>query len=509
MPATRKLASVGYTWLAEHFEVNAIPHFVESFIAQPGQRRTEIIKGRLREIHPHTALRPETVFDHLDFALKREGLHLELLRHILPRLSPQEVAAHVEATPTGANARRLWFLYEQFSGEKLPLLDMESGNYIDLADARIYYCGPVEKLARWRLNRNILHSIHFSPILRRTPILEKWEAAKLHERCSDLVAKVPPELFQRALRFLYAKETRTSYAIEHETPSQKRAEAFMALLAQAGEEDFLEKEKLVALQKAIVDARFVSEGWRTVQNYVGRTLAPGLEEVHLIPPKPGDLTDLMKCWLETSRSLASSPEIPSIAAAAIVAWLFVYLHPFEDGNGRIHRFLIHQVLARRKFGPPGVLLPVSAVMLARPVDYDASLEIFSRPLKERTDYALDDQGRMTVESATADRFRYIDCTAMAEALYSFLAETIEKELPAELAFLQSYDQARAGMRDVVELPEPAANLFLRLCFQNGGSLSMAKRKLPAFAQLTPEEIAGLEDAVAEAYRNRLPPSPLE
>lgn len=507
MPPSRTLTPVGYTWLARHFEIDPIPHFVESFIAQPGQRRSETRNGRIREIHPHTALRLETVFDHLDFALKREGLHLELLRLILPRLSPQEVAAHVRATPTGANARRLWHLHERFTKTKLPLPDLRMGNYIDLADPRIYYCGPVEKMARWRINRNILHDIHFSPMLRRTPALVRWEAAKLHERCADLVAQVPPEVFQRALRFLYAKETRTSYAIERETPSQKRAEAFMALLAQAGEEDFLDERKLVALQRAIVDPRFACDGWRTVQNYVGRTLAPEMEEVHLIPPKPEDLGWLMISWLRVSRWLADSPGIPPIAAAAIVAWLFVYFHPFEDGNGRIHRFLIHHVLARRKFGPPGVLLPVSAVMLARPADYDASLEVFSRPLNECTDYSLDQQGAMTVAGASLDHFRYIDCTAMAEALYSFLAETIEKELPAELAFLQSYDRARIGMREVVELPEPAANLFLRLCFQNGGTLSKPKRKLPAFARLTAEEIDGLEAVVAEAYATRLPPPP--
>jgi hypothetical protein len=69
---------------------------------------------------------------------------------------------------------------------------------------------------------------------------------------------------------------------------------------------------------------------------------------------------------------------------------------------------------------------------------------------------------------------------MAEALHRFLAETIEQEIPVELRLLQSYEVARAAMRDVVDLPEPAANLFLRLCLQNAGRLSQAKRKLAAF-----------------------------
>jgi hypothetical protein len=73
---------------------------------------------------------------------------------------------------------------------------------------------------------------------------------------------------------------------------------------------------------------------------------------------------------------------------------------------------------------------------------------------------------MKVQQPTIDHFRYLDCTSMAEALHGFLAETIELEIPAELRFLQSYDAARTAMRDVVDLPEPIANLFLTLCLKD-------------------------------------------
>ena len=38
-----------------------------------------------------------------------------------------------------------------------------------------------------------------------------------------------------------------------------------------------------------------------------------------------------------------------MVAAAAVAFGFVYIHPFEDGNGRLHRWRIHHVLARAGF----------------------------------------------------------------------------------------------------------------------------------------------------------------
>ena len=41
---------------------------------------------------------------------------------------------------------------------------------------------------------------------------------------------------------------------------------------------------------------------------------------------------------------------------------------------------------------------------------------------------------MIVLNDTRDFYRYVDCTFLAEALFSFVEETIEKELPAEIQF---------------------------------------------------------------------------
>jgi hypothetical protein len=55
------------------------------------------------------------------------------------------------------------------------------------------------------------------------------------------------------------------------------------------------------------------------------------------------------------------------------------------------------------------------------------------------------------------------------------------------------------MREIIDLPETTANLLVRLCLQNQGHLSKAKRGHRAFEKLTDEEINRLEAAVAAAY----------
>ena len=60
----------------------------------------------------------------------------------------------------------------------------------------------------------------------------------------------------------------------------------------------------------------------------------------------------------------------------------VYVHPFQDGNGRVHRFLIHHVLAEREYTPPGMLFLVSSVMQDRIDDYHRTLQAHSMPLMD-------------------------------------------------------------------------------------------------------------------------------
>jgi len=499
-PSLEARRPVGYLFLQRRHELSVLPHHVESYVGQ-GARQTHSTAERREETYPKNYWPGESDFDHLEFALKREGLHLQLLRSLLPRLSPDELADYIRSKPTSIFARRIWFLYEEFSGKRLNLPDVTKGNYVALLDERDYYTGPDYRSPRHRVNINLLGNISFSPMVRRTKTLKQNEAKPLEQRCRSVIAAIPPELYARALQFLYTKETKSSYAIERETPDQKRAQRFAEALREASQRDYLLPDTLVTLQHTVVDPRFANQGWRDTvseQNYVSRSIGINEEEVHFVPPRPQDVGELMAAFLDASRRILNSSCHPVLTAAAI-AYPFVFLHPFTDGNGRLHRFLIHYVLSFRRFAPDGVVFPISATMLHRARDYDASLESFSKLLMPLVDYDLNAQGRMTVKHDTRDLYRYVDCTTIAETLFSFVEDTIEKELPAEIQFLQQYDTARRLMRNVVDLPNRHADLFLRLCLQNQGRLSKNKRQMDEYIRLTEAEITGLELAVIEAF----------
>jgi Fic family protein len=484
----------GYALLIRDHQLAVLPNCHESVVARSGHR-IETVHNTVREAFSGKYWPGGGVADHLEFALKYDGINLLILKKVFAVVPQDAITEYVLSKPSSKYARRIWYLYELLSGTRLPIPDTIRGEYVDLLNAEEYFTGPGREVQRQRIRDNLLGDARFCPTIRRTERLQAFEKSDLAEKCRKIMEGYPLELLKRALAYLYTKESKSSFEIEHIKPSANRTERFVAQLQLAQKEDFFNKAALIDLQKGIVDERFGNRDYRTNQNYVGETLAMH-ERVHFVSPRPGDLPALMDGMIASHARMSANTH-PVVHAAAI-AYGFVFMHPFEDGNGRIHRFLIHNILARRGFTPKGIMFPVSAVMLKRPDVYEASLEAFSRPLMPLIDYALDEDGRMTVNNDTADYYRYIDLTAQAEALFDFVRETIEVELVEELRFLINYDTTKRAIQEVVDMPDRLIDLFIRFCLQNHGTLSKRKRE-EFFSMLSDQEVAKMEEAVREAY----------
>jgi hypothetical protein len=308
-----------------------------------------------------------------------------------------------------------------------------------------------------------------------------------------------PAVLARAVNYLYTKETKSSFEIEQETATGQRAERFVAALRAAKSFEPTDPRSLVALQNVIVDQRYAAEEFRNFQNFVGDTVGGYREIVHYICPRAEDVHPLMTAWAQMAERLKGGSTDP-VVAATLVAFGFVFIHPFEDGNGRIHRFLIHQVLTAEAFTPPDMLFPVSAAIVRDVKSYNAVLETFSAAIRPFIDWRWTADHEIEVDNDTASLYRYFDATPLAEYLYARMAETIRKDLRKELDFVTVYSAAMSAAREIIDMPDRRASLLVRVCLQNGGRLAKAKRDL--FQEITNEELAALQNVIQAVMAGR-------
>ncbi len=496
--STSGFRPAGYDFLIDRYGVDPIPNLHHSGVSATGGFRIVRADDRVEATYPLAYWPGDRVGDHLEFALKIDGINLGVLNDLFKVIPEEEIVGFVSSKPTGIYSRRIWYLYEFLMDRKLPLPDLHQGNYIDLLDTDKYYATtkPV-RVGRQRMLDNLLGTPAFCPLVRRTEILVEMEALDLMSHTEELIRDYPPELLRRALNYLYTKETRSSFLIENIQPNGNRTEKFVGLLQMAEERDFLEASALVGIQNQIVDPRFAESGYRTEQNFVGQSVSLTRQVVHYVCPKPTDVPSLMEGLVECHRRLMGSG-VPAVVHAAVISFGFVYLHPFLDGNGRLHRFLIHNILSLRKVVPEGLMFPVSAAILKDPREYDRTLEVFSKPLMKRIRYRQDLRGRMEVEGDSVGFYRFLDLTFQTESLYGFLKKAIETELVEELGFLSNFDRTKRAIQGILDMPDAKIDLFIGLCLQNQGRLSARKRE-SHFDFLTDDEIAEMEQAVRDGY----------
>lgn len=488
----------GFQWLKEKFQLS---HYLThtSYIGNAASIELTTA-GNVQQVYGPKYAPDNTVLSHIEFALKYDDLNIDLLRSIFLQISTEEIKQWIVKTPAGKWERKIGYLYEWLTNQVFDLDRNTGGNYIDLLDEDRYITGAAIKSTKWRINDNLPGTPQFCPVIRKTSQLKTLLAVDIHDKIRQLKESVPQDIFSRTIAYLYNKETRSSYEIEKEKPSPDRMEKFIRVLATAGGEDtktMMEKQRLVKLQNTIVDPRFAAQDFRNFQNYVGEMLPRYDELIHYICPPPQFVESLMvglKSSAEKTYQVARA-EI----RAAFIPFAFVFIHPFEDGNGRLHRFLIHDILVHDGLVPEGVIIPVSAHMLNHMKDYDNILEKYSKPLMHRIKYVKDRNGEIVVTNAdeVEGYFRYPDLTEQCTYLLETIHATLQQDMPEELIFLQRYDEAKKELQRIVDMPDRDINQMLVFLHQNKGVLP--KRRRDNFPKLLDEEIEQMQKAYADVY----------
>ncbi|HWX64393.1 Fic family protein [Bradyrhizobium sp.] len=434
---------------------------------------------------------------HLTFALKYEGLDLLVLKSLFLATGPGPIEEMVKATPTGAYARRVWFLYEWLLGKTLDLPSGEKGVYADVVDSDLQWTAAGKNSTRHRVKNNLPGTSSFCPMIFQTAALRNFAKRNLPEHARAVVAEVPADVLARTAAFLLLKDSRSSFEIEGEHPPQDRIQNWGRAIGEAGRRP-IDLDELLRLQRVVIgDDRFVPLGLRNEGGFVGdRDRDSGMPLPDHISARHEDLPSLIDGLVEFDRNAA--PHLDAVLAATILAFGFVYIHPFADGNGRLHRYLIHHVLAERGFNPPGMVFPVSAAILDRIDDYRRTLETYSERLLPLIKWESTDKGNVRVLNETADYYRFFDATPHAEFLYECVARTIDVDLPAEAKYLQGYDTFKRQVNDIVDMPDGTLDLLFRFLKQNKGALSKRARE-KEFAALTDDEVAKIEASYNGAF----------
>ena len=434
---------------------------------------------------------------HLEFLLKHEDVDLLVLKRIFDALPQGEFEALVAAAPTAAQVRRAWFFYETLTGRTLNVGDAPRVPAIDALDAKAYFTGAPRLSKRHRVRDNLLGTGRYSPVIRRTAALEQSIALDVAARARDTVGRTGGHLIARAASFMLLADSRASFQIEGERPPRNRLERWGRAVLQAGK-NTLTLDEIIRLHNVLIeDSRFVSPGLRADGVFLGGRDHLGDPLPEFIGARARDLTGLMAGMLEANDRMRDDG-LDAVLQAAATAFGFVYIHPFEDGNGRLHRCLIHHVLAERRFTPAGLVFPVSSVLLDRIDDYRTTLRGHSAALMPYIDWRPTQERNVDVINDTADLYRYFDCTKAAEFLYACVQRTVDDDLPREIDYLRRHDIALQRIMDAVEIPDRRAEDLVMFIRQHGGALPK-KRREGEFGELTDDEVQRIERIVVEAF----------
>ncbi len=479
---------LGYEWLKEHYHLNVVPHHVRSYTGgllgtKANQvQRHEVMEQNYAESHSPDA----TIAGHTLFALKHEGINPGYLKQVFQIDDvAEQIVNQVKQRPNSQWTRRLWFWYEYLTDQQLPLPDCKAVKYEPVLNEQEYFTARPENVRRYCLRNNLPGHPRFLPLVRKADAMALEMNTNLKECLQEVLADYDETVFARASRFLTTYETRTSSEIESENITPDKYIRFGRALEMAGRTP-LTKVRLIEIQNIIKDGHQQEPDYRVEQNYIG---GPGSQGVALTPPKPEHIEDLMDDWFLMVERLADS-DIPATVRAGILSASFVYLHPFMDGNGRVSRYLIQDVLAKSGLLQPGIILPVSGGILNRQQNYYQTLDQVSQAICNQTAFYIDEAGHITIEGETDHLFRYLDLTHYCQWLCEVIRDVAEHLLPREIDTLITADKLYQALDKVLELSAKELRLMVKIILDNKGKLS--KRKQKQFEFLTEADFQQVE-----------------
>jgi len=447
------------------------------------------------------AYQPEdNLYKQLVFALKYEGVNLLFFKKLFEKLTEEEAVKLIIAEePTGLYSRKIWLLYEWLMEHQLPIGNADVKiKYTNLLDEKLQYTVRGSESGRHRILNNLPGTVNFCPLIYKTEKLDKYIQSDIRKQKDNILEKVQNDVLRRASAYLLLKDSQASFTIEGEKPRSNRAARWGNAIGQAGVND-LTIDELNRLQQLVIESkRFTKMGVRTQQGFIGDRDRVSKDPIpDHVSAKYQDLETLLEGFIATENKLIESQMDP-VLVASILAFGFVFIHPFVDGNGRLHRYIIHHILAKMDYSQRNMIFPVSASILSHLKEYKKVLDSYSHPLLEFIEWKPAKDHNVEITNETIDYYRYFDATRQAEFLYDCVQDTIVNIIPHEVDYLAKFDEFKDYIDEVYEMPDDLVSLLVRFLEQGRGKLS--KRALKReFNELKEDEVGDIEHNFAEIF----------
>ena len=492
---------VGYTFLDQYYKL-LLPKLGVEVYQDPKAETESIISygGSKRRLLPKNRRNLDTPYENMVAAIKYQGIRLHFFAAMFKVIDTDEFTSYVGKQPNSKPNRVLWFLYEWLTGKQLALPDLTAGNYINLFDEQYYFTiQSGVRNRRTRIINNAVGTKEFCPIVRKTPEIMELSKVNVYETAFAEVQKLgealSADVIGRSINYLYTKETRSSTEIEREKPDKKKMQRFLNAIKNAGLFE-LSKGKLIDLQNQIVEEKVKAKDYRNCEVYVGSTIQRyGFvdEDVHYIGARAQTLDSMMNGLLSTHENLMLDAKVPALIHAAIISFAEVFIHPFEDGNGRIHRYLIHDVLKQRE-PDHQFIIPISAAILKNTARYEQVLEQVSKPILAMLDWELDAENgnRVIINNDIDFMYRYPDYTEQVKFVYEMMNAAIADDLIEEICLLLVFDLIKKAINKIADIPNMKLDTIISIIVNGGGKVSKAKSKL-ILQYLTEQEITEIEN----------------
>src|SRR3989304_75798 len=162
------LDSPGYSYLIEQYKLAARPLSVSARIDARTKGRKLQQSGDQDVLVFEPKYQPEnTLAGHLQFALRYEGINLEVLSLLFQQSGKDELNAWLAESPASIYARRAGFLYEWLTGETLKSSVPDKTRYVELVDNKLQFgLKAGEKDSRLRVINNLPGNRDFCPLVR-------------------------------------------------------------------------------------------------------------------------------------------------------------------------------------------------------------------------------------------------------------------------------------------------------------------------------------------------------